>query len=120
MVLLVSSEVRGNYFTDLHVPYDRNYWDTRNILYEHVCNNTPPKDVLDLGPFFDQRNDIVAMQLPCVYIQTGIFSQDIWGFVTGYPCGIWGRRITTFPLYVGPFFIVKSILNNLVCKFDAE
>ena len=48
------------------------------------------------------------MELPCVYIQTGIFCQDISGFMTGYPCGIWGCGLTTFPLYVGPF-----LLSNL-------
>ena len=37
--------------------------------------------------------------------------------MTGCPCGVWGRRLITCILYIGPF-VDKSTPNKLVSKFD--
>ena len=46
-----------------------------------------------------------------------IIYRHISGRVTGYPCSVWGSRLSTCLLYVCPFFY-KSILNKLVCMLD--
>ena len=39
-----------------------------------------------------------------IYILTRIFYRGVSGFATDCPCGVWGRGLTTCPLYVGPLF----------------
>ena len=66
---------------------------------------------------WEYRTEFIAIEIPCVIfaIPTMIFCRGVLGFVTGFPCGVWGRGLTTCPLF-GQFFS-KHIPNKLVCKF---
>ena len=60
-----------------------------------------------------------CMELPCTGFTflTRILCSGVTCFVTGCPCGVWCRWLTTCLLYVGPI-LGKSILNWLMCKSD--
>ena len=65
--------------------------------------------------FKNSKLKLVIVLYRVMFLAT-IFYRGASGFVTGFPCCVWGCGLTTCDLYVTPFD--KSALSKLVCKFD--
>ena len=53
-----------------------------------------------------QKNGLIRAPNYMVFaFPTRIFCRGVSGFVTSCPCGVWGGGSTTFPLFVGLFFV---------------
>ena len=98
--------------------FDRHLQNNRKIFPFHpcfikilmtLCPKAPPKDVCSVEPSFrtSESNCCYRIPLYCVYNPTTIFYRGVSGFVNGFPCGVWGRGLTTRLQYVGPFLFAN-------------
>ena len=88
----------------------KQHFDTRYLVF---WNPSPPRMFLSLDLLSGYRIQHSAngpLYVTSSY-STWIFCRGVSGFATDYPCGVWCRGLTTFPLHVGPPF-GNRILNN--------
>ena len=81
-----------------------------------VYNNAPTKDVSALGKREWTRS--YRNPLYSVYIPTTIVYSGVSGFVTGCPCGAWGRGLTSCPLHAGSF--LANLIKISRCQYSME